>query len=52
MVGSCSPLDQLVVGLTEGDGLIKCVDISADGYAIAMALGTKGNHRDLTIIMW
>lgn len=51
MLGDCSPLSLIEVGLTQYDGLIKCVDISADGYAIAMAMGSKGNHKDLQLIM-
>lgn len=51
MLGGCSPVEHLDVGLLQNDGLIKCVDISADGYALGMALGSKGNHKDLTIIM-
>lgn len=51
MLGDVDPLCFMEVGLQQNDGLIKCVDISADGYAIGMAMGSKGNHKDLQVIM-
>jgi WD40 repeat protein len=47
LLGETDPLTFIDVGLQPNDGLIKCVAISADGYGVAMAIGSKGNHKDL-----
>ena len=49
LLGTVEPIALLDVGIN--DGLVKSIDISADGYAIGMALGSKGNHKDITVIM-
>jgi WD40 repeat protein len=51
LLGDVDPLTMIDVGLLQNDGLVKSIDISADGYAIGMALGSKGNHKDITVIM-
>lgn len=51
VLGEANILTSLEVGLQQNDGLIKTIDISADGYAIGMASGSKGNHKDLYVIM-
>ncbi len=50
MLGDVDPINSIDVGIVMNDGLIKSIDISADGYAIGMVLGSKGNHKDLTVI--
>lgn len=52
MLGDVDPINSIDVGIVMNDGLIKSIDISADGYAIGMVLGSKGNHKDLTVIYW
>ncbi|CAD8058271.1 unnamed protein product [Paramecium primaurelia] len=51
VLGDTDIYTNLDVGLQQNDGLIKSIDISADGYALGMALGTKSNHKDLLVIM-